>query len=237
MANRLKHRIMATFMAGMLMLTMASMPVHAAEIDETNNKDTVVQETVWEKTAKREAVEAPVAMRKNESRMKTVMSERMVEVLPKEEKEEVACESVMYIPRLEAPTRDNAYYYELNLYYNFGLGMPNCTAYAYGRAYEILGKEPKLSNGMAGAWWYYNMETGAYAYGSEPRLGAVACWDDYNAYTGHVAVVEAIDGDRVTISDSHYGGGYFYVTEMNADSSDHLTGRRFLGYIYIDEAL
>ena len=50
-------------------------------------------------------------------------------------------------------------------------------------------------------------------------------------------VVEAIDGDRVTISDSHYGGGYFYVVEMNADSSDYATGRRFLGYIYIDEAL
>lgn len=235
MTNRLKHRIMATLMAGMFMLTMVSMPVHAADIDGTNNKDAAVQETIWEKTAKREAIEGSIEMRKNESRLRAVMGERMVEVLPKEE--EAACEAVMYIPRLEAPTRDNAYYYELNLYYNFGLGMPNCTAYAYGRAYEILGKEPMLSNGNAGRWWFYNIETGAYAYGSEPRLGAVACWDDYNAYSGHVAVVEEINGDRVTISDSHYGGGYFYVTEMNADSSDHLTGRRFLGYIYIDEAL
>ena len=235
MTNQLKHRFMATLISGILMLTTMSIPVYAADIEETVNKDSVVEETIWEKTAKREAVEGSVAMRKNESRMKTVMGERMVEVIPKEE--EVACEAVIYVPRLEAPTRDNAYYYELNLYYNFGLGMPNCTAYAYGRAYEILGKEPKLSNGNAGRWWFYNIETGAYAYGSEPRLGAVACWDDYNAYSGHVAVVEAIDGDRVTISDSHYGGGYFYVTEMNEDSSDHLTGRRFLGYIYIHEAL
>ena len=234
MTNQLKHRFMATLISGILMLTTLSMPVYAADIKEPVVEN-VTEETIWEQIAKSEAENRKVSMRKKESRINTVMSERMEAHLPKGE--DVSCEAVIYMPRFEAPDRSNPYFYELNLFYNAGLGMPNCTAYAYGRAYEILKEEPKLSNGNAGRWWFYNIDTGAYAYGSEPRLGAIACWDDYNAYSGHVAVVEAIDGDRVTLSESHYGGGYFYVVEMNADSSDHATGRRFLGYIYIDEAL
>lgn len=234
MTSQLKHRFMATLISGILMLTIVSMPVYAVEIEETV-VETSVPETIWEQTAKYEIEKEIVAMRKTDNRMKTAMGERMAEVLPKEEDD--GCEAVIFMPRLEAPDRSNAYYYELNLYYNFGLGMPNCTAYAYGRAYEILKSEPNLSRWNAGRWWFDNIASGAYAYGSEPRLGAIACWDDYNAYSGHVAVVEEINGERVTLSESHYGGGYFYVVEMNADSSDHATGRRFLGYIYIDEAL
>ncbi|MEE1243720.1 CHAP domain-containing protein [Frisingicoccus sp.] len=158
-----------------------------------------------------------------ENPMKIVLEEKLIEMLSEEEFE----------TRLTAPTGDNAYYHELNLFYNVGLGMPNCTAYAYGRAYEILGTEPNLSNGNAGRWWWHNIATGAYEYGSEPKLGAVACWDDYNEVSGHVAIVEEINGSRVTISESQYGGEYFCVKEMNADGSDYLTGRRFLGYIYI----
>lgn len=238
--NQFKYRMLAAFFAGMMATATMSvpMPVYAADIAETTYQEETVAETIWEIIAESEAENKienkKVELRKNESLLKSAINERIVTIEQEEEPEE---EVVTYIPRLEAPTGDNPYYHELNLYYNFGLGMPNCTAYAYGRAYEILGREPKLSNGNAGRWWFYNIAAEAYAYGSEPRLGAVACWDDYNEYSGHVAVVEAIDGDRVTISDSHYGGGYFYVTEMNADSSDHLTGRRFLGYIYIDEEL
>ena len=234
MTNQLKHRFMATLISAILMLTTLSMPVYAADIKKPVDKKEMA-ETNWKQRVMHGEEDKNISMRKNEKRMTAIMGERMADVLPKEEDD--SCEAVLYVPRLEAPDRSNPYYYELNLYYKFGLGMPNCTAYAYGRAYEILKAEPKLSNGNAGRWWFYNIDTGAYAYGSEPRLGAIACWDDYNAYSGHVAVVEAIDGDRVTLSESHYGGGYFYVVDMNADSSDHATGRRFLGYIYIDEEL
>lgn len=47
-----------------------------------------------------------------------------------------------FSPRLSAPSSSNKYYYSnLNVFYKYGYGMPNCTAYAYGRAYEILGSE------------------------------------------------------------------------------------------------
>lgn len=55
-----------------------------------------------------------------------------------------------FVPRTSAPTSDNSYYYGLNPFYKSGYGMPNCTAYAYGRAYEILGSKPNLSTGNAG---------------------------------------------------------------------------------------
>lgn len=46
--------------------------------------------------------------------------------------------------------------------------MPNCTAYAYGRAYEILKTEPKLSWGNAEDWYGYNKSKGYYKYGQTP---------------------------------------------------------------------
>ena len=38
-----------------------------------------------------------------------------------------------FSPRLSAPSLSNKYYYsDLNAFYKYGYGMPNCTAYAYG---------------------------------------------------------------------------------------------------------
>ena len=140
-----------------------------------------------------------------------------------------------FVPRTSAPTSDNSYYYGLNPFYKSGYGMPNCTAYAYGRAYEILGSKPNLSTGNAGKWWWQNKTDGAYKYGNTPRLGAVACWDKYDQNQGHVAVVEAIDGSSVTISESHYKSTFFDTRTINSDSSNYLTSMRFLGYIYLGD--
>ena len=68
-----------------------------------------------------------------------------------------------FVPRTETPSSDNPYYFsDLNLYYRYGYGMPNCTAYAYGRIYEILGHEPNLSRWNAGQWWFDNINYGWY---------------------------------------------------------------------------
>ena len=69
-----------------------------------------------------------------------------------------AAGTTSFTPRLSAPDYSNKYYYngDYNVFYKYGYGMPNCTAYAYGRAYEILGKEPKLSWNGAGQWYGYN---------------------------------------------------------------------------------
>ena len=150
-------------------------------------------------------------------------------------KTEIVAEASNFVPRTTAPANNNAYYYGWNPFYASGYGMPNCTAYAYGRAYELLGNKPNLSTGNAGQWWWYNKSKGAYNCGSAPRLGAIACWDNYDQNKGHVAVVEAINGSRVTLSESHYKGTFFDTRTMNANSSDYLTSKRFLGYIYIGD--
>ena len=121
----------------------------------------------------------------------------------------VSIMAASFTPRLTAPSKDSKYYYSDNPFYKSGYGMPNCTAYAYGRAYELLGKKPKLSTGNAGKWYNYNKSNGYYSYGKTPKLGAVACWDKGDSNQGHVAVVEKISGDNVVISESHYQGVNF----------------------------
>ena len=145
----------------------------------------------------------------------------------------IKVEAANFTARTSAPTTSNQYYYSLNPFYQSGYGMPNCTAYAFGRAYELLGSRPKLSIGNAGAWWNYNIRNGYYSYGSTPRLGAIACWDNYDSDQGHVAVVENISGNSITISESHWRSTNFDTRVIKADSSDYLKSKRFLGYIYI----
>lgn len=105
--------------------------------------------------------------------------------------------------------------------------MPNCTAYAYGRVYEITGEAPKITRGNAGAWYSINKANGYYSYGQEPQLGAIAVW------SGHVAVVEVIDGDTVTCSQSHWRSTYFDTVTFTNGASHF--GQTFYGYIYACE--
>ena len=145
-----------------------------------------------------------------------------------------------FTPRTTAPGKSK-YYYSDNPFQKNGYGMwdkngneqGNCTAYAWGRAYEILGTQPNLGRNNAGSWWNYNKNNKFYEYGSTPKIGAVAVWDKYNNDTGHVAVVEAIDGNNVTISESHWKSTFFDTRTIRADSSNYLTKMRFLGYIYV----
>lgn len=130
-----------------------------------------------------------------------------------------------YEPRLTAPSSSNAYYNrELNRYFQVGSGMPNCVAYAYGRIYEMNGEAPLITHGSAGDWYFINKSNGYYEYGSEPKLGAVACW------SRHVAVVEKIDDNGVTLSESHWHGRYFNTVTYSNLSSHY--GQTFYGYIY-----
>jgi len=119
----------------------------------------------------------------------------------------------------------------------------NCTWYAYGRASEILGK-PLNTNFRWGAnnWWTLNKLGNYYPYGSKPKVGAIAC------YNNHVAVVEKVVNGKVYVSESgwtiskkcpksasdlkfHYGTpwlsslkGYIYITDsisINAKPVDY----------------
>lgn len=140
-----------------------------------------------------------------------------------------------YTPRLTAPESNNVYYYNsnYNVFQKYGYGLPNCTAYAYGRAYEILKSTPKLSWNGAGQWYDYNKSGGYYKYGSTPKIGAIACW----CYSGggHVAVVEKIENGKITLSNSEWGGRTFYLTTCS--TSDKTYGGNswwtFQGFIYL----
>lgn len=139
-----------------------------------------------------------------------------------------------YKPRLTSPDADNTRYYSgENPFYAAGYGMPNCTCYAWGRAYEISGERPELSPYDACTWYDYNAENQIYDYGDEPEQGAIACWAYADGGPGHVAVVEQVDGDMVLLSNSAYSGAEFYMDTVPAD--DPSAGREnwiFQGYIY-----
>lgn len=134
-----------------------------------------------------------------------------------------------FSPRLTSPKKGNPYYNrELNIYSQGGYGMPNCTAYVYGRIYEITGVAPLIKRGDAKEWWNSNKRNGYYEYGQEPRLGAIACWSN------HVAVVEKIDGKMVTTSQSHWNGNYFDTSRFRTGTDRF--GQKFYGYIYASDA-
>lgn len=120
--------------------------------------------------------------------------------------------------------------------------LPNCVGYAWGRAYEILGKRPDLCKGNAGTWYAWNKQKydngqGGYPYSpdvTKPALGAIAVWAQAGD-VGHVAVVEAISGTSVTTSESGYLSDRFWTTNRSTTSANLSAGSSytFLGYIYI----
>ena len=140
--------------------------------------------------------------------------------------------------RTTAPSKDNKHYYSNeNPYHKYGFGMPNCTAYAWGRFYEILGTPPKLSPGIksAGAWYH---ESDGYERGKDPRVGSVICWD-VDGGGGHVAIVEEIESDtKIWISQSAWGGFIdgsewkYSPIEKSGDVWFFSSGYDFQGFIY-----
>lgn len=147
-----------------------------------------------------------------------------------------------FVPRL---TKDGIYgakywYSRTNPFYPT-YQMPNCTCYAWGRFWEESGDEhvPHLPTGNAGTWLGKAVAAG-YETGSEPALGAVACFGKRGA-AGHVAIVEQImtNGD-INCSNSGYyrpvsttNWHYFFMT-TNKKSNNYVpwSGYYFQGFIY-----
>lgn len=141
-------------------------------------------------------------------------------------------------PQRDEKAPEYIYYYsDENIFQKIGYGMANCTAYAWGRIFEILGEKPNLSTNNAGRWYTHNINNHIYSYGSVPKPGAVACWDKFDNVNGHVAVVEEVSDDRslVTLSESQWNGQNFRSYEQTSDSTVFWRGYRFLGYIYPDD--
>lgn len=140
-----------------------------------------------------------------------------------------------YSPRLTCPERDNKYYNSnINPFVQAGYGMfqnnGNCTAYAYGRFMEVLGKDScNLSTANAENWYGKN---DGYARGQTPKLGAIICWEGKGSLAGHVAVVEEIrvDGTIIT-SNSAWQQTLFYTKELKPPYSMG-SNYVFQGFIY-----
>ena len=120
-----------------------------------------------------------------------------------------------YSARTTAPAANNSYYYSsANPFYSAGF-TGNCTWYAWGRAYEILGTSPSLSRHDANTWYSYNASYGYYNYGTEPKVGAIACY--FKNGNNHVAVVEEITDGVAYVSEFNQGGDHsFHYRIYNA---------------------
>lgn len=139
--------------------------------------------------------------------------------------------SVGYVPRTTNPGTGGRFYGYDNPFPEPGW---NCTWYAFGRAYEILGYKPNFY-GNARDWWGNNQRTKTFPTGSEPRPGAIACWWGNSTYIyGHVAVVEKVENGVVYTSSSSYGTagkGSRWSYSFRYDRMENVPG--FQGYIYL----
>ena len=146
-----------------------------------------------------------------------------------------------YTPRLTQPEKSSKYYNSNeNPFQAAGYGIlpngGNCTAYAWGRAYEILGVKPKLSTASARYWYGYNQQTKAYPYGKEPKVGAILCLSDNgNGAGGHVAVVEKVNSDGSIVTSESGWQSYVFKTNTRYKSDNYTLGGpyTFQGFIYI----
>ena len=93
-----------------------------------------------------------------------------------------------------------------------------CTWYVAQKRYVPWG-------GNAGTWLYHAKAAG-YATGKTPRAGAIVVTTE-NRYYGHVALVEKVSGDTITVSEMNYAGFARKSTRTLSASS-----RAIKGFIY-----
>ena len=137
--------------------------------------------------------------------------------------------------KTDVPDRTQTYYTSNSAYnpYNDQNGTGNCTWYAFGRAYEVMGTKPNLNGGDAYNWYNYN---DGYERSQTPREGAIMCWDN-NGGLGHVAFVEEIKDGVIYYSHSFYQSMYYDVWSMPVGQESTQGFSRnygtFQGYIYL----
>lgn len=113
-----------------------------------------------------------------------------------------------------------------------------CTWYAFKRWTELLGKEPPHIYGNAGCWYDEAPKYGL-SRGSEPQVGAIACWNNgYGDDTGHVAIVEQVNSNSIKISEYNWNVSKGYdeatISFSNIDRTSTSKPNRYLaGYIYL----
>lgn len=145
-----------------------------------------------------------------------------------------------FTPRLTAPLSTNSFYYSnLNVYYASGYGMPNCTAYAYGRVLELASLNGVYADfqgfaGNGGTWGDAGYIGNNWTKSNTPKLGSIAVFTQAG-HDGHVAVVEEIHDDgTVTTSNSAWKGTNFWTDRINVKSYGTYNFKYYLYPPYID---
>ena len=95
---------------------------------------------------------------------------------------------------------------------------PRLTSFAFsgnGYSYGYCTYYVSSRRSIPGYWgdarnWYYNAQASGFSVGSTPVPGAVA-WTGAGYY-GHVAYVESVSGNNVTISEMNFNGGWNRVS-------------------------
>ena len=143
-----------------------------------------------------------------------------------------------FVPRLTDSGVNGGYWWYTsgNPFYASGYGMPNCTAYAYGRYAEARNAWAALPTWDAKDW--YDDAT-AFQRGQTPALGSVMCWGTTGSGPGHVAIVEQILANNdVVVSESHYTSSLPYwdlqtLTASSGYAHPYLGSTYYLqGFIY-----
>lgn len=148
---------------------------------------------------------------------------------------------------------NTGYVSAINPYLSVGNGG-QCTAYAWGRAYEVLGISLKVSGG-AGKKWIESLK-GTYSVDMTPAANSVAVW------SGHVAYVESVTGSgsnsTILLTEANWsshdkyadlndpknnpdpnatspwwGGGFDGNTKSFTPYQMTTRGQAFLGYIHL----
>lgn len=117
-----------------------------------------------------------------------------------------------------------------------------CTWYAWGRAYELTGVKLPCRNDAK--TWYSVASNNGYLVGADPVENAIAVWSKRKY--GHVAYVEAVNGNNVIISESNWKKttsdnqyslkkGIEYYSGRTTLTKNEMQTRygTFLGYIYL----
>lgn len=146
-----------------------------------------------------------------------------------------------FIPRLnDNGIRGNRLWFSNeNPFYESGWGMPNCTCYAWGRAWESGGGTPETRPNFAPRdaelWWDW---PDGYERGQTPRLGAILCLaDGPHSGWGHVAIVEEINPDGSIVTSESAYNGYFWELHTRRRENNYIDdfGQPpyvFQGFIY-----
>ncbi|NFK77812.1 CHAP domain-containing protein [Clostridium botulinum] len=113
-----------------------------------------------------------------------------------------------------------------------------CTWFTYGRVLEKLNmKLPSQFYGNAIDWWYSNIKSNTFSYGSEPQANSIVVWSGGSKGYGHVGFVEKVVGDTIYYNEGNVEKrGYYdgYVKTISKQAIKN-RGNLFLkGYIYLN---